>query len=51
MNWKGFERKQSWHNLRYYQGIFMEKQRKTMRELTVAGAPAEIRTEHLKDKT
>jgi hypothetical protein len=33
MNWKGFERKRSWPNLRLYPGIFLEGLRKTMKNL------------------
>jgi hypothetical protein len=29
MNWKGYERKQSWPSLRYYPGIWLEVLRKT----------------------
>jgi hypothetical protein len=31
MNWKVYGRKQSWHNLRYYPGISLEKLRKAMK--------------------
>jgi hypothetical protein len=34
MTWKGFGRKQSWPNLRYYPGIYLEGLRKTMKNLS-----------------
>jgi hypothetical protein len=34
MNWKGFVRKQSWPNLRYYLGIRFEGLRKTTKNLS-----------------
>jgi hypothetical protein len=33
MNWKECERKRSWHNLRYYPGIFLDRLRKTAKTL------------------
>jgi hypothetical protein len=41
MNWKGFVWKQSWPNLRYYPGIFLEG-RKTNKNIRIFGVPAEI---------
>jgi hypothetical protein len=39
MNGKGFSRKRSWPNLRYYAGIRLQKLKKTTKILiTVAGA-------------
>jgi hypothetical protein len=34
MNWKGYRRKQSWPNLRYYPGICMLGQRKTTKNVS-----------------
>jgi hypothetical protein len=34
MNWKGFERKQSWPNLRYNPGICLDGLRKTKKDLS-----------------
>jgi hypothetical protein len=34
MNWKGYERKLSWPNLRKYPGIFLEGLMKTMKNLS-----------------
>lgn len=31
MNWKGFKRKQSWPNLSYNSGVFLDGLRKSMR--------------------
>jgi hypothetical protein len=33
MNWKGYGRKWSWPNFRYYPGICVEELRKTMKNL------------------
>jgi hypothetical protein len=37
MNGKGFGRNPSWHNLRYYAGIRLERLRKTKKHLSIAG--------------
>jgi hypothetical protein len=42
MNWKGYGRKRSWTNLRYYHSICLEKLTKTMKDLRIAGMQAEI---------
>jgi hypothetical protein len=34
MNWKGFERKRSWPNLRYYPGIYLEGTEKITKHLS-----------------
>jgi hypothetical protein len=36
MNWKGYGRKQSWPNLRYYPQISLKGQRKTTNSLGIA---------------
>jgi hypothetical protein len=42
MNWKGYGRKWSWNNVRYYPGIFLEGLRKTVKNVRLAGLRAEI---------
>jgi hypothetical protein len=45
MNWKGYGRKQSWPNLRYYPEICLEGLRETMKtSLRTANLWAEVRT-------
>jgi hypothetical protein len=36
MNWKGYGRKQSWLNLKYYTGIWLEELRKIQKNLWIA---------------
>jgi hypothetical protein len=47
VNWKGWGRKQSWHNLIYYPRICLSELRKATKTLRIAGVPAESLTGHL----
>jgi hypothetical protein len=48
MNWKGYGRKQSWPNLRYYPGICLEGLTKTTKtSVRIAGLQNKIRTQDL----
>jgi hypothetical protein len=38
MNWKGYGKKPSWPNLRYYPGIFQEEMRKATKSLMIASS-------------
>jgi hypothetical protein len=53
MNWKGFGRKHSWPNLRYYPGIFLEELRKAMFKtlVRIAGVLAEIEDGNLLNRS
>jgi hypothetical protein len=48
MNWKGYGRKQSWPNLRYFPNIFLEGLRKLQKtSVRIAGLWAEILSQDL----
>jgi hypothetical protein len=42
INWKRFERRRSWLNLRYYHGIHLDGQKNTKTSVRIAGLLAEI---------
>jgi hypothetical protein len=42
INWKGYGRRESWPNLRYYPGILLEGLRRTMKTIKITGLWVEI---------
>jgi hypothetical protein len=46
-NWKGYGRKKSWPNLRYYPGIFLDRLRKTTKTHQDTRSPGLDRTSDL----